>query len=428
MPSHLPRTIDRRAVLGTLGTVSVTGCQQLIPSRDKPRFSSGPASWTPGTDEIPAGEWPMVRADAQGSGAVPWSTGPTPPLDRHWVFDADDGWYRRPVVANGQVFAAVGQRLQALDAETGEPNWQYNASKRITGAPAVANGTVYLNEGVSQRELPATVRAIDATTGALQWEYEHDLTFGGWVLATNGTVYVPARDRLLALDAGTGHLVWWYEVGYPYSGVTSVAVGPELVYATANTGNRGDADTTRPITGTLVALDPIAGEVRWSVEQDYPGYVAVAGDRVLVQSERRLTAFDAATGEWVWVELLRTEARTAPLAILDDVVYYQAEPDDEESGAVVAAVSLADGSERARYDLGIPEPDRSTPFLSGAGEQLYVLTSGEESRLDVIDLAAGAIATPGEPAVRLPVDRPSALTVADGAVFVAEFGWLAALQ
>lgn len=73
-----------------------------------------------------------------------------------WVFDA--GGASSPTVADGTVFfGAIDNNLYALDAETGEEQWAYDAGSEIRfSSPTVVDGTVYIG---SQ---DGTVHAVNA--------------------------------------------------------------------------------------------------------------------------------------------------------------------------------------------------------------------------------------------------------------------------
>lgn len=429
MPSESDHAVCRRAVLGTLATAGIAGCQQIERLTDPEQFVRGSASWTLGSGEVPAETWPMARHDARQSGAALRNTGPEPPLERHWAVDAGEGGIYPPVVADGRVFAAKSYPnglLLALDDVSGDEIWRYETEQLFTASPAVADGTVYVQEVLSINDRPEVVRAFDAATGVQQWEREVEQREGGDVLVDNGTVYVAADDRLVALDAASGTLAWWYRPGYPYRRVSSIAIGSERVYATAHTDNAGDSHTDRPIAGTVFALDPVEESTIWSVNLTQPSNVAVADDRVLVQDGNNLYSLETGDGEERWRAELsghrRETSGTAPpkFSITEGAVHHQTTPAMEDtSGPAVATVSLDDGTERARYDLDHPTSSTTAPYLSVANDNLYAVTWAEESWIDVVDLESGErLTTASSDRVEQGLEQAGIPTVAGGSVFL----------
>ena len=79
-------------------------------------------------------------------------------------------------------------------------------------------------------------------------------------------------------------------------------------------------------TGQLIAWDPVKQEVRWAQEGQRPnigGALATAGGLVFQGAENgKLVAYDADTGERLWVGELQTSAMAAPISYAIDAVQY----------------------------------------------------------------------------------------------------------
>lgn len=426
MTLGMRRTAGRRAVLGALATTGLAGCQQLGRIKNPPHFSRGEGTWTHGVGDVTAQTWPMARCDAYQSGAAPQNTGPEPPLERLWTADIGDNEVAPPVVADGRVFAAnrYPGRLVALDAKTGEQQWHHETDVTLTADLAVTDGTVYAHEGHHADDQPEVVRALDATTGHTQWTYELAYPRGNTLISGDKTLYLTVDDRLVALDASPGTLAWRYKPGSPHRRVSSVALGPETVYATAHSNTYGVNDAGHPVAGTVFELDPAAGEVTWSVDLRQPTGLAVAGDCLLVRDVDVLYAFERKTGEQRWQADLRPHEwrrikRIAHFAVADGLVYHQTAPAGAPDGAAIAAVSLADGTERERYDLGYAGAATWTPVPSIAGDRLYAITEADEPRIDVLDLARGTRLAPAEENEQgSALPGSSSPAVADGSVFL----------
>ncbi|MFH1856172.1 MAG: PQQ-binding-like beta-propeller repeat protein [Candidatus Omnitrophota bacterium] len=164
-----------------------------------------------------------------------------------------------PTIADGKVFFGTDEnrpyyvneetcnRLYALDAETGEFLWSYQASTAIFSSP-VAYGKVFF----SDRSPIGAYRlyALDAETGDIVWSYQTNT--GGAVSSpaiANGKVFVGSDDnKLYALDVETGELIRSYNV------VGAVKTSPSIADGRAFFGS-----------GTnLYAVDENTGDIVWS--------------------------------------------------------------------------------------------------------------------------------------------------------------------
>ena len=136
--------------------------------------------------------------------------------------------------------------------------------------PIVYNGVMYFPH-VEDR-----VEAVDATTGDLLWEYRRFTPDEPW--NTTGTraryrnvsiyddkIYVATNDAfLVALDARTGELVWesqranWREQ-------VAQTTGPIIVDGMVVTGSRCNPSSPRPGGCFITGHDPQTGEERWRV-------------------------------------------------------------------------------------------------------------------------------------------------------------------
>lgn len=246
-------------------------------------------------DRARAGDWPTWRYDAGRSAATPeelprelslqWVR-QLPPLEPAWPdqvrlrFDAA----YEPVVAGGRVFvgSSANNSLTALDAASGEELWRVYTDGPVRFAPAVWDGRLFAacDDGA--------LYCLEAATGRLLWRFRgapaERLVLGNGRLINlwaargapavhNGRVYFAAGIWpfegvfLYALDARSGTVVW------------------------ANDGS-GARYTTQP------HASPAFGGVAPQ------GYLAVAGDKLLVPCGRSVPAcFDLRTGEFLYYHL-----------------------------------------------------------------------------------------------------------------------------
>jgi eukaryotic-like serine/threonine-protein kinase len=134
-----------------------------------------------------------------------------------WVFNAgqDDsihnqvGFQSSAAVVDGVVY--VGCRdahVYALDAATGRKRWDYPTSKSwVNGTPAVRDGLVYVGTSDSSRFM-----ALDARTGRLRFNFDaKGYVFSSAALAGGLAYFGSHNGRLYALDTKTGTLAWTFQ-------------------------------------------------------------------------------------------------------------------------------------------------------------------------------------------------------------------------
>lgn len=129
-----------------------------------------------------------------------------------------------PLVHEGTLFVhGMGDRVQALDARTGDLLWEYRRRLPQGVSPTVKRGMALYGERLYIGTSDAHVVALDVRTGAVAWDVQigdvrlREVVNGG-VLAARGTVMVgttatgvgarPGGPQIVGLDAGTGHIAW----------------------------------------------------------------------------------------------------------------------------------------------------------------------------------------------------------------------------
>ena len=238
-------------------------------------------------------------------------------------------------VFDGVLYAKSRNRLQALDASTGEGLWSYQDVGGKYLSPMVSHGMLYFGT------VRGTVSALDAATGELQWSYDTESKGASPSIVVDGTVHVRSDSgQLYALDAETGELVWRYDVAEGELSASTVANG--VVYVGSEAGR-------------LYALDAATGELRWQYETGGPGYYSpVVSDGVVYvgSGDEHLYALDAQTGELLWrYETGRLAWWTIP-TVADGAVYI------ETRNGYLYAIGAG-----ARPDGSTTVPG-STPFVS----------------------------------------------------------------
>jgi outer membrane protein assembly factor BamB len=245
----------------------------------------------------------LERGDGRAVAAVPFAgPGPVTLLDgpggrrlavagseygQLLVVDAADGavlWTvthpgEIPVAARGDGTTVVagwhddaGATLRAFDLATGAPRWERPLGP-VAGSPLVAGSTVVVVHGEGIHS--AAARGIDLATGAERWQ----TPLPGWwdgALEPAGDRTDPATVYLLdgmgsvvALDPGTGAIRWRQDTGRPLVDGRLTLTPDRVLFASYD--------------DELMVVDRADGRLRSAeVQSGVPIDVAGAGDRVVV--------------------------------------------------------------------------------------------------------------------------------------------------
>ncbi|SEO94014.1 Outer membrane protein assembly factor BamB, contains PQQ-like beta-propeller repeat [Halogranum amylolyticum] len=375
--------LSRRGLLGLAGTAAA-GSVLLDPAwfRSPQRLDA----------TVPDDAWPMARRDPGRTGFA--ERGPTEDVGVAWAHELDDsfpGIGPPVVVADGTVFTATRCLVHALDAESGEPDWQYEfgsdgwlggRAQFVQSRPVVDDEGVYVSAGVSLFSV--------THGGGSRWQYETTSSFDRPLVAGN-TAYFTSDlddDTLLALDTATG-LTRWRDAPAtirPEAYADGVVVGAAVEDSEttlgalfAQTGQTrwtrdlpvGDSTRLLPTvsdgtvfygTGTLYALSLDDGSTQWrrDVSEEPRGLHTVVDDETVytvAADAGRVVALDADTGETRWEHAVEALRATLSPAVTDDTLYVSA-------GPMVVALDTEDGSEQFR--LRVP----------GSGAEFFALAAG----------------------------------------------------
>lgn len=231
------------------------------------------------------------------------------------------------IVVSGKRGLETG-RVVCFEARYGEEKWLYDVDARLTAAPTVDGGVVYVPDW------SGTVHALSVTNGSVLWSrrVEDDtdrgsMTFTEPAAVDGGTVYLGSnsgKTGIVALDADDGEELW----RAPTNAVTGgpvvhddllVIQSHSLVVAYGTDGQRrwgfnlldrnyhpmavDDDHVYAAGRETLYAITH-DGERAWTHEvaddRLQVGSPTVAGDSVLLRGEGRVTALSTATGEEQW--------------------------------------------------------------------------------------------------------------------------------
>lgn len=257
----------------------------------------------------------------------------------------------QPIVQDGKIYIITGaDDVFALDVETGEQIWKYEADLDPEISTVCCGWTsrgVGLGEGrVYVGQLDGKLVALDQETGALLWSVQAErwqegyvitsapLYFDGMVITGFAGAEYATRGRVKAYRADNGDLVWTFytipapgELGHEswsadnelwkYGGGSvwqTPAVDPDLGLIYFSTGNPGPDfnGTDRPgdnlFTSSIMALDVHSGQYRWHFQavhhdlwdHDLPTPVVLFD--VEINSKMRKSL--AGTGKTGWLYIL----------------------------------------------------------------------------------------------------------------------------
>ncbi|SDR28592.1 outer membrane protein assembly factor BamB family protein [Natronobacterium texcoconense] len=305
----------------------------------------------------------------------------------HWEFETD-GYASSASGFDGErcYVGTWDHRFHAIDAHTGEEVWTIEPGHRFgDSSPAVVDGVVYVGsygdapmvvsgpEDEERFETPA-ILALEAETGEERWRYdafdERDSISSSPAVAGGTVSVVTPTGELLALDAANGTERWRRDLDAHSD--SSPAVTGGVVYCPA--GRTVDESDVR---GGLWALEAETGEPLWSTEIDdvslrtspaiADGVVYLAGSTREVcpglaedcepSSSGTLYAIDADTGETQWTADLEPDTRSSP-AVADGTVYVG-------NGTTVSAIDV-DGETNFQVDLGTAEEADDVRYLDSS--------------------------------------------------------------
>ena len=215
-----------------------------------------------------------------------------------------------PLVHDGVLFVhGMGDRVQALDAQSGDLLWEYRRPLPQGVAPTVKRGMALYGDRLYLGTSDAAVIALDARRGTLVWDTRVGDTrvregIAGGVLVARGKVMVgttgtgvgakPGGPQIVGLDADTGRVAWRVNTiaqpgepgGDSWNGIpidrrsgasvwTTGSYDPTTGLAFFGTGNTYDTGPLLPpsaqpgvsndalYTNTTLAIDPDTGRLAW---------------------------------------------------------------------------------------------------------------------------------------------------------------------
>ncbi|MEU0893234.1 PQQ-binding-like beta-propeller repeat protein [Streptomyces massasporeus] len=177
------------------------------------------------------------------------------------------------------VYADSNQNLTVRDTATGDQLWTQKIGDDWAWQPTAANGLVFLPG--------EKLTAVDAETGRTRWTLSPEGRRGfNNPAVIDGVLYISDYDRgIWAVDVKTHRRIWLCEDQNRGGPGTFVRVGTTLYCAAG------------PLSGGVIALETKTGTVRWTWTDDKdsgaPWQIATAGNRLLVTNGPEIYAMPA---------------------------------------------------------------------------------------------------------------------------------------
>ena len=216
--------------------------------------------------------WSKLQVLDAKTGHLKWQFDPEVP--REWDHNSCCGVQNRGVaVWKGRVYlGTLDGRLIALDAETGDIDWEVQTTDRnqkysITGAPRVVRDKVVIGNGGAEYGVRGYVTAYDTETGEQAWRF--------YTVPGNPAEGFENDTMEMAAETWTGE--WWSQGGGG-TAWDSLAYDPDLNLLYIGTGNgspwpralRSPGGGDNLFLCSIVAVDADTGEYAWHY-QTVPG-------------------------------------------------------------------------------------------------------------------------------------------------------------
>ncbi|MFB6112757.1 MAG: PQQ-binding-like beta-propeller repeat protein [Halodesulfurarchaeum sp.] len=213
-----------------------------------------------------------------------------------------------PAVAESTLFQVTADGyLRALDTGDGSERWRYDLGEQLRESPAIADGSIFV---VTENRTIAL-----AADGTERWSRKLDFAPSPVVKGTSLYLHgLPKRDRergLYALRTGDGTVQWSKSTGSETTvGMRTVAASEDRVYV----------NTDRSVS----AFDRSDGTVVWSKKFTDSGPLSLSENTVFAVGKRSssgtVAGYRRSTGEHLWTVELDTPVMTEPVPG-DDCLY-----------------------------------------------------------------------------------------------------------
>lgn len=286
----------------------------------------------------PADAWPQFRGSAgltgTSSAAIPER------LKVKWTYDCGEAIQSSAAIRDGRVFVgSVSGELTALDLQSGELLWKYEASDAIgESSPCVEKGIVYVGD------LAGSVHAVSVQDGKGIWTYETEGELKASPVVSGDRVLIGSYDGLLyCLSAQDGVLLWQVQTDGPVNCTAGIADGIAYISGCdgmlrgvrlsdgeqvvsvdigAYTGASPVLASNMVVFGTfenrVVGVDLGSKSVRWSYEHPekklpfYSSAALTAGKAVVGGRDKMVHCLESETGKLLWTFATKGRVDSSP--------------------------------------------------------------------------------------------------------------------
>jgi len=300
----------------------------------------------------------FVHADFDGPAPLAW----------RWIQPTNISPSGKPAVQDGTVYAAVGQRMYALDKETGNQKWKFPLVDPIEGN---FKSTVMLVDGLAIAAADnKTIYAVDAKTGEMKWSYVAPAPlFKEPVLAGKFIGFGMTDNSVMAINVADGQPAWKtpIKVFDGFLGKLSAFQGDIIYFTNAY---------------EMVSLSTTTQKANWTKRFSTLGPDAQAttfGDNIFVITGPEVIGLTGANGRKIFEANSNDTLDFAPAANGDSVLAVS------QDGKVYVFGSNGRPLVRKEIDLG------SQPSASPSAVGKYYVVPTRNGAINLIDPKTGDI-------------------------------------
>lgn len=234
-----------------------------------------------------------------------------PPLILSWEFTGSRfrGNPAAPVAADGVCYFACGDRVYALDMESGNLKWKYPQDQSLTSVvkatPQIINGKLYFGT------VDGKLYCLDGQTGAFQWFFETRGALRCPPITLDGITYLGCDDNsIYTLDADSGDMMWSKPFVSRDDFANGIAVGAGMVVGSSMDGN-------------VYGINASSGKLRWVFRlpsAPVKTSPAMAENVTIVAVGNVMYGLTTRSGQRKWMVQLRSEAASTPATDGSDVI------------------------------------------------------------------------------------------------------------
>jgi outer membrane protein assembly factor BamB/serine/threonine protein kinase len=380
------RRLIRRGLL--FAGVAVVAVVLMAERNVPPGLLSGPPT-TDLTAEQGTGLWTTPRNGTASTGV--FMGAPSLPAGTlAWSRELGQETVAPITISDGKLLVATrGSNIFALDAVTGDTDWELETTTPLDVSAVIADDYVFVVSRDSR------VTAVELDSGDTIWSTDIDSPSFGWVGVDEGNLFTVTNDgRIHALDAATGTPRWRLSTGNKFQAAPAVSEG-RLVIATlkrrvlflnAFTGATNLTYLTRSaVDGTPATVGNVAFIA--GNDQVIRAVNVHANNKPLEKSALKWWAqffvwgvapFPPAQSGTIWTHYLGEVVHTSAAATGERVIVAGIE-------GTVWNLNADDGKEVWRVEIGDFQPRPTSPIV--INNVVYIGT--ESGRIHALDAASG---------------------------------------